>query len=86
MKTKEELNTMKSEVEALAEKLQELSEEELEHVIGGAESNQDMAGFGSMKGNNCGSNGSNGSVEKLSTGCKINSSKDNSSGYQIADC
>lgn len=86
MKTKEELNTLKEEFENVRRKLDELTDEELEHVIGGAESNQDMAGFGSMKDNNCGSNGSNGSVEKLSTGCKINSSKDNSSGYQIADC
>ena len=36
MKTKEELNKLKEEVEAVNEKLQELTEEELEQVNGGA--------------------------------------------------
>ena len=35
MKTKEELDALKKEVEALDEKLQELTEEELEQVTGG---------------------------------------------------
>ena len=35
MKTKEELNTLKKEVEAVNEKLQELTPEELEQVTGG---------------------------------------------------
>ena len=35
MKTKEELNKLKEEVEAVNEKLQELTEEELEQVSGG---------------------------------------------------
>ena len=35
MKTKEELTTLKGEVEALNEKLAELTEEELEQVTGG---------------------------------------------------
>ena len=35
-KTKEELNKLKEEVEAVNEKLQELTEEELEQVTGGA--------------------------------------------------
>ena len=35
MKTKEELNTLKEEAEALNEKLHELTEEELEQVNGG---------------------------------------------------
>ena len=35
MKTKEELNKLKEEVEAVNEKLQELTEEELEKVSGG---------------------------------------------------
>ena len=35
MKTKEELNALKEEVEAVNEKLQELTEEELEQVNGG---------------------------------------------------
>ena len=35
MKTKEELNKLKEEVEAVNEKLQELTEEELEQVNGG---------------------------------------------------
>ena len=35
MKSKEELNTLKEEVEAVNEKLQELTEEELEQVTGG---------------------------------------------------
>ena len=36
MKTKEELNTIKEEVEALNNKLAELTDEELEQVNGGA--------------------------------------------------
>lgn len=36
MKTKEELNKIKEEVEAVNEKLQELTEEDLEQVTGGA--------------------------------------------------
>ena len=35
MKTKEELNTIKEEVEALNNKLTELTDEELVHVTGG---------------------------------------------------
>ena len=35
MKTKEELNTLKNEVEALGKKLAELSDDELEQVAGG---------------------------------------------------
>ena len=35
MKTKEELNKLKEEVETVNEKLQELTEEELEQVCGG---------------------------------------------------
>ena len=35
MKTKEELNTIKEEVESLNEKLAELTDEELEQVTGG---------------------------------------------------
>ena len=35
MKSKEELNKLKEEVEAVNEKLQELTEEELEQVTGG---------------------------------------------------
>ena len=35
MKTKEELNTIKEEVEALNEKCRELTEEELKEVTGG---------------------------------------------------
>ena len=34
-KTKEEINALKKEVEAVSEKLQELTEEELEQVTGG---------------------------------------------------
>ena len=37
MKTKEELNALKEEVETLNEKLHELTEEELEQVLGGFE-------------------------------------------------
>ena len=36
MKSKEELNTIKEEVESLNEKLTELTEEELEQVVGGS--------------------------------------------------
>ena len=38
MKTKEELNTLKEEVETLNKKLRELTEEELEQVTGGWDS------------------------------------------------
>ncbi len=37
MKTKEELNALKTEVEALNKKLAELTEEELKEVVGGFE-------------------------------------------------
>ena len=36
MKTKEELNTLKEEIETLNGKLAELTEEELEQVVGGS--------------------------------------------------
>ena len=39
MKTKEELNALKEEVETLNEKLHELTDEELEQVTGGAYNN-----------------------------------------------
>ena len=35
MKTKEELNALKKEVEAVGEKLRELTDEELKQVVGG---------------------------------------------------
>ena len=35
MKTKEELNALKEEVEAVSRKLKELTKEELEQVVGG---------------------------------------------------
>ena len=35
MKTKEELNALKAEVETLSKKLHELTEEELKQVVGG---------------------------------------------------
>ena len=41
MKTKEELNALKEEVEALSKKLHELTEEELAQVTGGADLNID---------------------------------------------
>ena len=37
MKSKEELNALKEEVEAVNEKLRELTEEDLEQVCGGVE-------------------------------------------------
>lgn len=37
MKTKEELNALKNEVEAVSKKLAELSEEELAEIVGGRE-------------------------------------------------
>lgn len=39
MKTKEELNALKNEVEAMSKKLAELSKEELESVTGGEDGN-----------------------------------------------
>ncbi|MDO5828520.1 MAG: cold shock domain-containing protein [Methanocorpusculum sp.] len=53
MKSKEELNTLKEKVEALNEKLHELTEEELAQVTGGAAGsvqffNEDK-GFGFIK-------------------------------------
>lgn len=43
MKTVEELNTLKKEVEALNDKLAELTEEELEQVVGGGSATLDVA-------------------------------------------
>ena len=42
MKSKEELNALKEEVEAVNEKLQELTEEELAQVTGGAYQGPDL--------------------------------------------
>ena len=42
MKTKEELNALKEEVETLNEKLHELTDEELAQVTGGADSSTIM--------------------------------------------
>ena len=45
MKTKEELNALKEEVEALNRKLAELTEEELEEVAGGTMTTQEKIEF-----------------------------------------
>ena len=45
MKTTEELNALKNEVEAMNKKLSELSEEELEQVAGGS-SESEISGSG----------------------------------------
>ena len=45
MKTKEELNALKEEVETVNEKLQKLTPEELEQVNGGAKGGNGMAIF-----------------------------------------
>ena len=42
MKTKEELNALKKEIEALNEKCRELTEEELKEVTGGAWTRGDL--------------------------------------------
>ena len=42
MKTKEELDNLKREVEALNTKLAELTEDELKQVIGGVDSSYDL--------------------------------------------
>ena len=49
MKTKEELNAIKEEVEALSKKLAELSEEELAQVVGGVAG---LSGAPKKKGDN----------------------------------
>lgn len=49
MKTKEELNTLKEEVEALRMKLAELDEEELQQVTGGACTQEYKKDIGSDK-------------------------------------
>ncbi len=43
MKTKEELNALRNEVESVNKKLAELTEEELEQVIGGDSATLDVA-------------------------------------------
>ena len=45
MKTKEELNALKEEVETVSKKLHELTEEELEQVSGGYQKTQIEASF-----------------------------------------
>lgn len=45
MKTKEELNAIKEEVETLNEKLQELTEEELAQITGGKRAEAEFAEF-----------------------------------------
>ena len=54
MKTKEELNALKEEVEALNKKLAELTEEELAQVSGGKRrSGTGNCGFTSVSGQRC---------------------------------
>ncbi len=55
MKTKEELNALKNEVEALNTKLSELNNEELEQVIGGSISTYDTMWIASSARGNSGS-------------------------------
>lgn len=45
MKTKEELNALKNEVEALNMKLSELTEEELSQVVGGDVTSANIVGY-----------------------------------------
>ena len=45
MKTKEELNALKEEVEAVSRKLKELTKEELEQVVGGITKISEASGF-----------------------------------------
>ena len=49
MKTKEELNVIKEEVEALSKKLSELTDEELAQVTGGNGSVQEVIGEWDIK-------------------------------------
>ena len=48
MKSKEELNELKEEVETLDEKLHELTEEELAQVTGGASPQKDILYIGAL--------------------------------------
>ena len=85
MKTKEELNALKEEVETVSKKLAELTDEELVQVSGGAMINPNMAAINTLNQLNRNSSALNKSLQKLSTGMKINSSTDDSSGYQISE-
>ena len=49
MKTKEELNAIKNEVEALNKKLSELNEDELKEVTGGLTMKPDSCPFDTLK-------------------------------------
>ena len=49
MKTKEELNALKEEVETVSKKLHELTEEELEQVTGGIFNPADIESMGVLK-------------------------------------
>ena len=49
MKSKEELNTLKEEVETVSRKLAELTEEELEQVTGGIFNLADIESMGVLK-------------------------------------
>ena len=64
VKTQEELNALKEEVETVSKKLHELTEEELEKVSGSSIVD---------------------SLKKLQDGMKIDSSSDDSGGYQIGE-
>ena len=51
MKTKEELNALKEEVEAVSRKLKELTKEELEQVVGGVNKISEASGLAKRRPN-----------------------------------
>ena len=76
MKTKEELNKLKTEYAAMNEKLAELSDDELEQVTGGQYVNHDYPSLKALNNFNRQAKSKSSLIEQISTGIIINQEKD----------
>lgn len=76
MKTKEELNKLKTEYAAMNEKLAELSDDELEQVTGGQYVNHDYPSLKALDSLNRKAKSKSSLIEQISTGIIINQEKD----------
>ena len=76
MKTKEELNKLKTEYAAMNEKLAELSDDELEQVTGGQYVNHDFPSLKALNSLNRQAKSKSSLIEQISTGTIINHEKD----------
>ena len=86
MNMKEQMNTIKEKAEVRNESFSEITGDELKTIVGGAMNTGDNV-TDRIDVQNPGHRSSSldKSLQKLSAGMQINSSSDNSSGYQISD-